>query len=343
MVINAVRFSVTSMLSLLFGRSSGCVPALLFAALAALTVAVPASAQTWPDKPVRIIVAFAPGGLIDTFARTLQPRLTEGLGQPVIIENRGGAGGTLAESMLAKSAPDGYTVMVSADSPPANPHLFRNLNYDFFRDLVPVSMLARVPFALVVHPSVPANSLAEFVAHVRSRQGQFSYASPGTGTGNHLFMELLKSLTGIEMTHVPYKGGGPAMNDLVGGQVQASLISITLAAPQARSGRVRAVGVTSEKRAPLLAQVSTFVEAGYGDFTPHTWCGLFVPAGTPPAIVQRLNAEFARAVRATEVQARFQDLGAEPIMNSPVEFAAFLRAESERLGNLIRERKIASD
>ena len=313
------------------------------AILAALAFTAPASAQTWPDKPVRIMVAFTPGGLIDTFARTLQPRLVEGLGQPVIIENRGGAGGTLAEAVLAKSAPDGYTMMVSADSPPANPHLFRNLSYDFFRDLTPVSMLTRVPFALVVHPSVPANSLAEFIAHVRSRQGQFSYASPGTGTGNHLFMELLKSRAGIEMTHVPYKGGGPAMTDLIGGQVQASLISITLAAPQVRSGKVRAVGMTSEKRAPLLPQVQTFVEAGYGDFTPHTWCGLFVPAGTPAAIVQRLHAEFAKAVRAPEVQARFQELGAETVMNPSVEFAAFLRVESERLGNLIRERKIASD
>ena len=313
------------------------------AILAALAFTAPASAQTWPDKPVRIMVAFTPGGLIDTFARTLQPRLVEGLGQPVIIENRGGAGGTLAEAVLAKSAPDGYTMMVSADSPPANPQLFRNLSYDFFRDLAPVSMLTRVPFALVVHPSVPANSLAEFIAHVRSRQGQFSYASPGTGTGNHLFMELLKSRAGIEMTHVPYKGGGPAMTDLIGGQVQASLISITLAAPQVRSGKVRAVGMTSEKRAPLLPQVQTFVEAGYGDFTPHTWCGLFVPAGTPAAIVQRLHAEFAKAVRAPEVQARFQELGAETVMNPSVEFAAFLRVESERLGNLIRERKIASD
>jgi tripartite-type tricarboxylate transporter receptor subunit TctC len=312
-------------------------------ALATLAIAAPASAQTWPDKPVRLIVAFAPGGLIDTFARTLQPRLAEGLGQPLIIENRGGAGGTLAESMVAKSAPDGYTVLVSADSPPANPHLFRNLNYDFFRDLVPVSMIARVPFALVVHPSVPANSLAEFVAYVRSRQGQFSYASPGTGTGNHLFMELLKGMAGMEMTHIPYKGGGPAMNDLIGGQVQASLISITLAAPQVRSGKVRAVGMASEKRAPLLPQVQTFVEAGYRDFMPHTWCGLFVPAGTPAAIVQRLYAEFAKAVRAPEVQTRFQELGAETIMNSPAEFAAFLRTESERLGNLIRERKIAAD
>ena len=312
-------------------------------AATALTAAGPAGAQTWPDKPVRIIVAFVPGGLIDTFARTLQPRLAEGLGQPVIIENRGGAGGTLAESMLAKSAPDGYSMMVSADSPPANPHLFRNLNYDFFRDLLPVSMLTRVPFALIVHPSVPANSLAEFVAYVRSRQGQFSYASPGTGTGNHLFMELFKGRAGIEMTHVPYKGGGPAMNDLIGGQVQASLISITLAAPQVRAGKVRAVGVTSEKRAPLLPQVQTFVEAGYGDFTPHTGCGLFVPAGTPTAIVQRLHAEFAKAVRAPEVQARFQDLGAETVMNSPAEFTAFLRSETERLGALIRERKIAAD
>jgi len=311
--------------------------------IAAVACAASASAQTWPEKPLRIIVAFVPGGLIDTFARTLQPRLVEGFGQPVIIENRGGAGGTLAEAMLAKSSPDGYTMMVSADSPPANPHLFHNLGYDFFRDLAPVSMVARVPFALVVHPSVPAGSLAEFVAYVRSRQGQFSYASPGTGTGNHLFMELFKANTGIEMTHVPYKGGGPAMADLIGGQVQASLISITLAAPQVRSGKVRAVAVTSEKRAPLLPQVQTFVEAGYADFTPHTWCGLFVPAGTPAAIVQRIHAEYSRAVRTPEVQARFHDLGAESVMNSPAEFGAFLRAETERLGKLIRERKISSD
>ncbi len=309
----------------------------------ALALAAPASAQTWPEKPVRLVVAFAPGGLIDTFARTLQPRLVEGLGQPLIIENRGGAGGTLAESAVAKSAPDGYTVLVSADSPPANPHLFHNLNYDFFRDLAPVAMLARVPFALVVHPSVPANTLPELVAYVRSRQGQFSYASPGTGTGNHLFTELFKSLAGIEMTHIPYKGGGPAMSDLIGGQVQASLISITLAAPQARSGKVRAVGVTGDKRTALLPNVPTFIEAGYRDFTAHTWGGLFVPAATPAAVVQRLNAEFARAVRAPEVRKRFQELGAETVMNSPAEFAAFLRTETDRLGALIRERKIAAD
>lgn len=315
----------------------------VFGTILALGGMAPAAAQGWPEKPVRLVVAFAPGGLIDTFSRALQPRLAEGLGQPVIIENRGGAGGTLAESMVAKSPPDGYTALVSADSPPANPHLYRGLNYDFFRDLAPVATLARVPFALVVHPSVPAASLAEFVAHVRSRQGQFSYASPGTGTGNHLFMEYLKGMAGIEMTHVPYKGGGPAMNDLIGGQVQASLISITLAAPQARSGKVRALGVTSEKRAPLLPQVQTFIEAGYADFTPHSWSGLFVPAGTPPAIIQRLHAEFAKAIHAPEVQARFQGLGAEIVMNSTTEFAGFLRTENDRLGRLIRERRISAE
>ena len=324
-------------------RATPRLSALVFGVLLASSGSAPAIAQAWPEKPVRLVVAFSPGGLIDTFARTLQPRLAEGLGQPVVIENRGGAGGTLAEAMVAKSAPDGYTVLVSADSPPANPHLFRNLGYDVFRDLAPVSMLARVPFALVVHPSVPAASIAEFIAAARSHAGQYSYASPGTGTGNHLYMELFKALAGVEITHVPYKGGGPAMNDLIGGQVQASLISVTLAAPQVRAGKARALGTTGEKRTAMLPQVPTFVEAGFGDFTPHTWSGLFLPAGTPAAILQRLHAESAKALRAPEVRTRFGELGAEIVMNSPAEFAALLRAENERLGKLIRERRISAD
>ena len=301
-----------------------------------------AAAQGWPDKPLRLVVAFTPGGLIDSFARTLQPRLAEGFGQPVLIENRGGAGGTVAESMLAKSAPDGYTMMVSADSPPANPHLFSGLNYNFFRDIAPVTMTARVPFVLVVHPSVPATSIAELVTAARARPGM-SYASPGSGTGNHLFMELLKLEAGFDMTHIPYKGGGPAMNDVIGGQVQASLISITLAAPQARSGKVRALGVTSYKRLASLPQVPTFIESGFTDFTPHTWSGLFVPSGTPPAIIQRMHAEYAKAARAPEVAKRFEDLGAEIVMNPTAEFTAFLKSETERLGKLIRTRNISAD
>jgi len=317
--------------------------AILLGAVLALGVPGPAAAQAWPDKPLRLLVAFPAGGMIDTFARTLQPRLAEGLGQPVIIENRGGASGTLAESMIAKSPPDGYTIMMSADFPPANPHLFLNLNYDLFRDLAPVSMLLRVPLTLIVHPSVPANSIAEFIAHVRSRQGRFAYATPGTGTSNHLSMVFLKGRTGIEMTHVPYKGGSQVIADLIGGQVESSLISITVAVPQVRSGKARAIALTGEKRAPLLPQVPTFSEAGFADFPPGQWSGVFVPAGTPPAVIARLHAEFTRAARAPEVQARFQELGVETVMNPTAEFTAFLRSEHERLGKLIRENKITAD
>ena len=299
-------------------------------------------AQTYPDRPLRLIVAFAAGGLTDTLARTLQPRLVEGIGQQLIIENRGGAGGTLAEAQLAKAAPDGYTLLMSVDSVPANPHLYRNLSYDMFRDLAPVSMLAAVPLVLVVHPSVPAATPQEFVAYARSGQ-KLNYGSPGTGTSNHLNMEYFRSTAGFDMTHVPYKGGGPAMADLLGGQVQALLISVTLSAPHIRSGKLRALGVAAERRSPMLPQVPTFAEGGYPSVRAETWNGLFVPAGTPATIVQRLHAEFARAIRAPEVEARFRDLGAETVMNSPAEFAAQLRSEHERLGKLIRERKISAD
>jgi tripartite-type tricarboxylate transporter receptor subunit TctC len=244
--------------------------------------------------------------------------------------------------MLAKSPPDGYTVMLTADSPPANPHLFRNLGYDLFRDLAPVTMLVRVPLALVVHPSVPAGSLAEFVQHVRSRQGQFAYATTGAGTSNHLSMEVFKRLAGLSITHVPYKGGAQVMTDLLGGQVPASLISITLAAPQVRAGKIRAVALTGDKRAPLLPDVQTFSEGGYADIIGQ-WSGVLVPAGTPPAIIQRLHGEFAKAIRAPEVQTRFQELGAEIVMNSPAEFAALLRAEHQRLGEQIRDLKLTAD
>ena len=341
MVCFPIRFAL--LVASVIPSLNRCMAGLLLGAVLALGSLGPAAAQTWPDKPLRLMVAFTAGGMVDIFARTLQPRLADGLGQPVIIENRGGASGTLAESMLAKSAPDGYTLMMSSDVPPANPHLFLNLNYDLLRDLAPVSMLFRVPLALIVNPSVPANSLAEFIAHVRSRQGRFAYATTGTGTSNHLSMVFLKGRTGIEMTHVPYKGGSQVIADLVGGQVESTLISVTLAAPQVRAGKVRAIAVTGDKRAPLLAQVPTFSEAGFADFPPDLWSGLFVPAGTLPAIVARLHAEFTRAARAPEVQARFHELGAEAVMSPTAEFAAFLRSEYERLGKLIRENKITAD
>ncbi|MFM9968972.1 MAG: Bug family tripartite tricarboxylate transporter substrate binding protein [Burkholderiales bacterium] len=315
----------------------------MMAAACSLTLCAFANAQSYPAKPVRLIVGFAAGGLVDTLARTMQPKLQSSLGQPLLIENQAGGAGTVAEAAVAKSAPDGYTLMMSADSPPTNVHLFRNQGYDLFRDLRAVAMLTRVPLVMLVHPSVPATTVQEFMAFARAKSGAVNYASPGAGTANHLYMEILKGIGGFEMTHVAYKGGGPAMNDLLGGQVQAILISITLGAPQVRAGKLRALSTSGDKRTAQLPQVPSFSEGGIQDFNPQSWSGLFVPTNTPPAIVQRLHDEFSQALKDADVAKRLQDLSAEPVMNSPDQFAAFLKTESERLGKLIREKNISAN
>jgi tripartite-type tricarboxylate transporter receptor subunit TctC len=312
------------------------------AAACALAGASSAFAEDWPSKPIRIIVSFAPGGLTDTIARALLPRLQEGFGQPVIVENRPGAGGTVAEGVLAKAAPDGYTLLLSADSVPANPHLIANLPYDTFKDMTPVSLLARIPLVLVVSNNVPASSVKEFVSYAKANNGKVSYASPGIGTSNHLYFEVFKDLARIDLPHVAYKGGGPAMTDLIGGHVQAMLISATLGVPQANGGKVKALAVTSDKRLPSLPNVPTFAEAGYADFRPQQWTGLFVPAGTPPAVVARIGSEFDKALKSPDVIARLNDLHAEPVMSSQADFAAHLRREYDTLGKLIKARGITA-
>ena len=308
----------------------------------ALAAAPAALAQEWPTRPIRLIVSFAPGGITDLVARALQPRLQEAFGQPVIIDNRPGAGGTVAEGLLARAAPDGYTMMLTADGVPANPHLMPNLPYDTFKDLMPVGMLVRFPLVLLVNPTVPSATVKDFVSYARANVGKISYASPGVGTSNHLFAEVFKEMTNVEMAHVAYKGGGPAMTDLMGGHVQALLISSTLAAPQVAGGKVKALAVTSEKRLAQMPNVPTFAEAGYPDFKPHTWSGLFLPSGTPPAVVNRIGAEFAQAMKAPDVVARLRELGAEPGMSSPADFTSLLRRDHETLGKLIRARNITA-
>ncbi|MFM9972442.1 MAG: Bug family tripartite tricarboxylate transporter substrate binding protein [Burkholderiales bacterium] len=297
----------------------------------------PAHAQSYPAKPMRLIVGFPPGGLVDVVARAMQPTLQSSLGQPMIVENQAGAVGTIAEAALAKSAPDGYTMLMSADGPPANMHLFRNPSYDLFRDLRAVSMLVRVPLSLLAHPSVPATTMQEFISHAKGKKGAVNYASPATG---YLYMELLKGIGGFEMTHIAYKGGAPAMTDLLGGQLDALLISVTLAAPNVRSGKARALAIAGDKRSGMLPQVPLFAEAGIRDFNPYFWSGLFLPAKVPQPLVQRLHGEFANALKDAALQKRLQEFGAEVVMNSPDQFAAFLKAESDRLGQLIRERNI---
>lgn len=302
-----------------------------------------ALAQEWPAKSVRIIVSFAPGGLTDLIARAIQPKLQELLGQPVVIDNKPGAGGTVAEGLLARAAPDGYTMLLSADSVPANPHLVANLPYDALKDLQPVALLTRIPLVMLVNNNVPANNLQAFVAHAKANPGKVGFASPGIGTSNHLYSELFKDMAGLEMPHIAYKGGGPAMTDLMGGHVQALLISSTLAAPQVAAGKVRALAVTSEKRNPKMPEVPTFAEAGFPDFKPQQWNGLFVPAGTPQAVVNRISAEFAKAIRSPDVAQRLAELNAEPVMSSQAEFAALLKREHGVLGKLIKARGIKSD
>lgn len=296
--------------------------------------------DAYPSKPIRIIVSFAPGGLTDTIARALQAKLQEGFGQPIVIENRPGAGGTIAEATLARAPADGYTLLLSADSVPANPHLVPNLSYDSFKDLQPVSLLARIPLVMLVNNNVPANNLKEFVGYAKSNKGKVSYASPGIGTSNHLYSEVFQDLAGFEMPHVAYKGGNPAMTDLMGGHVQALLISSTLAAPQVAAGKVKALAVTSEQRMAKIPGVPTFAEAGYADFKPQQWTGLFVPAGTPPAVVNRIRTEFTNALKSPEVVARLAELNAEPVMSSQADFAAHLKREHETLGKLIKARGI---
>ncbi|WP_299454327.1 tripartite tricarboxylate transporter substrate binding protein [uncultured Pigmentiphaga sp.] len=299
-----------------------------------------AKEEAWPAKPIRIVVAFAPGGLIDIIARTFQPRLSEILGQPVVIENRPAAGGTVAEGAVARSEPDGYTLLMTADGVPANPHLYKGLSYDMFRDLQPISQLVRIPLVMLVNPSVPVNSVKELVAYAAAAPGKYSYASPGAGTSNHLFFEVFKDMTQMDMVHAPYKGGSPAMTDLVGGHVQALLISATLAVPQAQGGKVRALAVTSPKRMDSLPDVPTFAEAGYPEFNPHQWAGLFAPAGTPSAIVARVHEAFTKALEAPEVRTRLKELSAEPFMTSPEEFAKNLRKDYDMLGALIESKGI---
>ncbi len=301
---------------------------------------VKVSAQTYPEKPLKVVVAFAPGGLADTVARALQPKLVESFGQPILIENKGGAGGTLAELQIAKASPDGYTMMIAVDSFPVNPFIYKNLNYDSFKDIQAVSMLAKVPLVLIANNNVPGNSLNDLIKYAHSKSGKFAYASPGTGTSNHLYMEYFKIISNVEMIHVPYKGGSPALTDLMGGQVEAMLISVTLANGQVRANLVKPLAVSSEKRVPLLPGIKTFSELGYPDFVAYTWAGLFLPAGVPTAIIQRLHDEFSKAIHSPDVMNRFKDLGAEVVMNSPSEFTSQIRSTNEKMGELINRKNI---
>ena len=309
------------------------------AALAtALLCANAACAQgAYPNKPVRMVVPFPPGGPADVLARTLGSKLGDALGQAVVIENRGGAGAAIGTRAVADAAPDGYTILLGTVSSHAiNPILNPKLGYNPVRDFAAVGPVAATPFALVAHPSLPASTVRELIALAKSRPGTLAAGSAGNGTSNHLALELFKTIAAIDIIHIPYKGSAPALADVLSGQVPLMFDLVTTSTPLVRAGTLKALAVTSRSRLPGLPGVPTMVEAGVPGFDVSAWFGLFAPAGTPAAIVARLNADMAQVLQLPDVKERLATLGADPMSGSPEQFAAFVRDENQRWAGVVK-------
>ena len=295
-----------------------------------------ALSQQYPVKPIRFIVTFPPGGTVDITARIVQPRLSESFGQPIVIDNRGGAGGVVGTEMAAKSAPDGYTFLFTLSSHTINPLLYK-LRYDVERDFAPVSLLVSVPQLIAAHPNAPAKTLRELVAAAKERPGVYSYASPGTGTPGHIAAELLKQRTGINIVHVPYKGGGPAVADTIAGQIPFLFLTAPAALSFTRSGKLRALAVTTRKRTPTAPEIPTVAqELNLPDYEVDSWVAIFAPAKTPAAIVARMQKEVARAVHLPEVKQKLLDQGADPVGSSQEELGRVVETELKSWAAVIR-------
>jgi tripartite-type tricarboxylate transporter receptor subunit TctC len=304
-------------------------------------LASPAHAQSdYPSKPVKIIVPSAPGGGTDIAARVLAQHLSQSLGQQFFIDNRPGAGNMIGIEAAARSAPDGYTLLMTASTLSINQLTYKKVLYDAVRDFAPISLVVSLPSVLVVHPSVPARSLAELIALAKQKPDQLTYASAGTGTNPHLSMELLKTMVGIEIRHIPYRGVGPALNDLVAGQVSTLIAGVLTTKPQVDAGTVRGLAVTGLKRVESLPDVPTVAEAGVPTYEALQWYGLLAPAGTPAPIIARLHAETAKAVRSVEMKERLAADGADPVGNTPAEFAAHIKDEMRKWAEVARAAKI---
>lgn len=307
----------------------------LLAALLAVAGAAPA--QTYPTRPIRWVVTYPPGGPTDVVARAIGAKLTEAWGQQIVIDNRAGAGGVIGTDIAAKAVPDGYTLLFGTSAGlTINPALNSKLPYDAVKDFAPVSLLVLNPQILVVHPTVPANSVKELVALAKARPGQLNYASVGLGSPNHMGMELLKALTGIDIVHVPYKGTGPAITDLLGGQVQLMFNSMPSVLPLVASGKLKALAVGSAQRSPAVPDIPTVAEAGVPGFENVTWYGMFAPAKTPHDIVVKLNKQVVQILAAPEMVQRLASQGAEPRSSTPEELTKFMRVESERWKKVIK-------
>ncbi|MDO8419246.1 MAG: tripartite tricarboxylate transporter substrate binding protein [Rubrivivax sp.] len=311
--------------------------ALALAFVPGLAVGAEASPPTYPDKPLRLVVPFPPGGGADILARLIMPKVAQVLGQPIVVENKAGAGGNIGAEAVARAAPDGYTLLYGTNGTHAiNASLYRELRFDPIKDFIPVSPMTEIAALLIVDPRLPIRSVTELISHARAHPGQLNFASAGNGTTSHLAGELFKLQAGIDIVHVPYRGGALAMTDLIGGRVQMMIDVMPNAYPQARAGRVRALAVSTLKRAPGAPEIPTLAEAGLPGFEASAWDGIFVPAGTPPAIVGRLNAAIRQALETPEVAAALRARGAQPVPGTPEAFARFITASAEKWALAVR-------
>ena len=299
--------------------------------------ALPAFSQgTYPSKPVRFIIPFAPGGYTDILARTLGQRMANTWGQPFIMDNRPGATGNTATGMAARASADGYTILMVPSSFAINPGLFKEVPYDAVRDFAPISLVASSPYILVVHQSVPVQSVRELIEYAKAHQGQLNYSSSGSGTATHVAAELFKSMAAVHITHIPYKGTGAQLTDLLAGQIQMAFGSIGML-PHVKAGRLKALGVSSAKRSSAFPDLPTVAEAGLPGFDVSSWYGVIAPAGTPKNIVAQLNSEIVRITRLPDVMDGMARSGADSVGNSPDEFAAFIKTELTRWAKVIKE------
>ena len=316
--------------------------ALALGALAATSLmGAPAFAQAWPTRPISLIVPFPAGGTTDVLARAVGQELSKSLGQPVVVESRPGAGATLGADFVAKSKPDGYTLLMGAVHHTIATSVYKKLPYDFQKDFAPVSTVALVPNVLVVNPAVPAKNVKELLALAKAEPGKLTYGSNGNGTGQHLIGAQFESMGGVQMLHVPYKGSGPLTTDLLGGQITMSFDTITPVLPHIKAGKLRALAVTTNKRSAALPDVPTLDEAGLKGFNLGTWFGVLAPAATPRDIVARLSTELARIVNSPEFRKKMDDIGAEPVGNTPEQMARQIAEDTERFARLVKDAKVA--
>ena len=315
----------------MFKKARACV------ALAAATLCGTAHAQTYPTKPVTIVVPFSPGGATDIMTRLLAERLNKRLGQPVVVENKPGAGTMIASDYVAKAPADGYTLLVAASSLGIAPSLYKKVNYDPIKDFAPVSLVASVVHVLVVHPSIPAKNVGELVTWLKANPTKANYGSVGAGTSTHLESELFNSVAGVKMAHIPYKGSAPALTDLVGGQLQVMFDAYASSGPFIKDGRVRLLAVTTAQRSKSLPDTPTVSESGLPGYEAMPWLGLVAPAGTPAPVVNRLYTELNDILKEPEVQERFRSLGLDIIGNKPEEFSAFLKKDIVKWAQVIKD------